>query len=139
MTDDSERPSRRLSFEKIAETEDTGEPVIEARFEDTASFLNVILDQENEVLRVAHVQSNYQGDMKRMMDEIVSQIGWNDVRFLTPLTEFGSPLEDRLEGFEKQTEELPDDAPAKEHQQEIEVLVGTWEVDRDRDDGRDES
>lgn len=119
-TSSTDRPTRKLTFERIATTENSGDPVIEARLEDTGSFAIVIVTDE-EFLRVANVESNRKGDMKILIDEVTEQLDRRRIWFLNPL---GGGLEERLEGFERTTKPIDDpDAP----QPVQEVLEGVWE------------
>lgn len=115
---------RRLRYEQIATTEDTGDPVVKAEFGDVGSHVKFIIDQQEGILRVANVDSRNKGDMRRILDETTQQLDIYTLRFLNPLTEYGSTIEDRLHGFEKEVEELPhpDGGTVK-----IETLVGEWE------------
>ena len=126
----AKRPQRRLRYEQIATTEDTGDPVIKAEFEDVGSHAEIIIDQQDKILRVANVDSRSQGDMRRILDDVTQQLGIYTLRFLNPLTEYGSQIEDRLHGFEKDVEEFshPDGGTVK-----IETLVGEWDPDRGSD------
>ena len=98
-----------VTFAGIATTEDTGDPVIRASITDTKSYMDMILDRAEQTIRVWLVESQSQGDMKRMLDETVTQVGWNDVIFLSPLDDkkFDAlpTLKERLQGFEKRVEE----------------------------------
>ena len=118
-----EKSQRRLRYEQIATTEDTGDPVIRAEFDDVGSHAEIIIDQQNGILRVANVDSGNKGDMRRILDETTQQLGIYTLRFLNPLTEVGSPIEDRLHGFEKEIEEIqrPNGETVK-----CETLVGIW-------------
>lgn len=95
--------ARKLSFERIGTTEDTDDPVIRATLEDTGSFLDAIIPDGGEEIRVWFVQSNHQGDMKIMLDEIVAQLDETHVLFLSPLTD---RIDERLHGFERRTHEI---------------------------------
>lgn len=119
---------RELTFEKIATTEDTGEPVIHAELPDTNSYLNVVIG-EDQIIRVTHVESFHSGDMKIMLDEVTSQLESKHVRFMVPLgKELGSDLEDHIYGFEKITVsvEAPDGGTMQ-----VEALDGEWDYERD--------
>ena len=120
-------PKRRLRYEQIASTEDTGDPVIRAEFEDTGSHAEIIIDQQYNLLRVGFVESEADGDMRRILDDATQQLGITTLRFLNPLTEYGSQIEDRLHGFEKEVEEFPHPDGGTI---EIETLVGEWDPDR---------
>lgn len=130
--------ARRLTFERIATTEDTGDPVIHATFSDVGSFANIVVDQEDELLRVTHVDSEVRGDMKRILDEVVEQIGWTRVRFMLPLDDMKAEgtqkLIDRLNGFEKMIEEVesPDGDTMK-----VDSYDGEWKIEAN-DEERDQ-
>lgn len=113
--------NRQLTFKRIATTEDTGDPVIQAEFTDVGSHMKVIIDTADEILRVAFVKSEAKGDMSRILDEIVRQVGWTHVMFLTPLND---QLEAKLDGFTEGTEyiERMDDV--------LTYLEGEWTVGR---------
>lgn len=114
---DKAQTSRRLSFDRIATTEDTDDPVIRAELPDTGSWMTVILETEPETIRVAYVESKARGDMAWMLDEVVRQMGWNDVLFLSPLND---QLVDRLHGFSEETEYI------EERGEELTYLEGVW-------------
>lgn len=135
MTPDQTNPetdetvTRRLTFEQIAITEDTGDPVLRGELPDTSSYLNAVLSDDLSTIRVTHVFSNRDGDMSTMLDTMVRQLDTTDVRFMVPLgKEFGSDLEDHLHGYEKTTEEH---AHPTRGTIEVEVLVGEWTPDTD--------
>lgn len=113
-----------VRFRVIATTEDTDDPVLRAGVRGSLSYANIILDQENHILRVANVESNEKGHMKAILDTVVEQTGWTEVRFMVPISEYliGDNLEDRLHGFEKTTERLP----GPDGEVEVETLVGKW-------------
>lgn len=92
---------RDLSIRQLATTEDTGEPVIRAEFEDTGSRLDAILCDDRSLVRVWTVHSNRKGDMKLMLDEICHQLSTSNVHFLEP--DLG-PLEDRLKNAARHEE-----------------------------------
>lgn len=126
--------SRHLAAELLARTDDTDDPVVRLSFEDTGSFMVVILpgDEPGE-LRVANVASRRRGDMKLMLDEAVAQTGRSVVMFLTPLDDLKEPgattLIERLEGFEEgvvEGVELPDGRV-----EDIEFYRGEWRVERE--------
>jgi hypothetical protein len=101
---------------------------VHAEFEDTGSSADLIIDRtgEQSVIRVANVESKVTGDMRRILDDATQQLGIYGLRFMVPLTEFGSPIEERLAGFEKVSETVEGpDGPV-----EVEVLSGTWEPKR---------
>lgn len=124
--------TRRLTFDRLATTEDSADPVIHAELPDTASYANIIycgsLDPAE--LRVAHVASRRQGDMAVILDEVVEQTGVTLVRFLTPLDELkddgATNLMDRLDGFTEATETVTHDGD----ELEVESYVGEWRLDR---------
>lgn len=125
MTD--ERPQRRLRYQQIATTEDSDDPVIRATFEDTGSVAEIIIDQGDGILRVGTVTSRRKGDMRLILDDVTTQLGIFTIRFLNPLTEYGSTIEEHLDGFEKEIEEHPHPDGGTI---EIETLVGVWDPDR---------
>lgn len=117
--------TRKLSYDRIATTEDTGDPVIHAELEDTGSFVDAIVAGDG-IIRIAHVESRRQGDMKVIVDDMVEQLETSTIWFLNPLgEELGSNLEERLHGFEKKTVDIH--SPGTDVD-EIEVLEGEWEV-----------
>lgn len=126
--------TRRLTFEQIDTTEDTGDPVIQADLPDTGSWLIVIPDPfpDPECLRVQQVDSKRRGDMKTMLDEIVTQLGQTTLRFMNPLDELKSGdaprLKDRLYGFESDRETF--EKPSGE-EITVETYVGEWVVSDD--------
>lgn len=121
---------RKLEFTRISTTTDTNEPVVRAELVDTGSFMNVIIADDDDILRVAHVFSNREGDMRILLDETCRQLETKEVWFLSPLgKEFGSSLEDKLDGFESRTVEVESpEFPAKK----IEVLAGEWDYNRSK-------
>jgi len=121
VTSENAQPTRYLSFEQIATTEDTGDPVIRAEFEDTESYVNAVICNDRETIRVTHVKSFYDGDMSRILDAMTRQLDTTDVRFMIPL---GSDLRNHLHGYEKTTEKHVDPNGGIV---EVEVLVGNWE------------
>lgn len=119
MSDDA----RTLSFERIATTEDTAEPVVHAEFEDTGSYVNAVICDDRSVIRVTHVKSFLDGDMSRMLDAMTRQLDTTDVRFMVPLgPEFGSDLRDHLRDYTetRETHDGPDG------EVEVEVLRCEW-------------
>lgn len=124
--------TRRLTFDRLATTEDSTDPVIHAELPDTESYANIIycgsLDPAE--LRVAHVASRRQGDMAVILDEVVEQTGVTLVRFLTPLDglkdEGATKLMDRLDGFTEAVETVTHDGD----ELEVESYVGEWRPDR---------
>lgn len=120
--------TRKLSYDRIATTEDTGDPVIRAELEDTGSYVNVIVAGDG-IIRIANVESRYQGDMKTIVDDLVDQLETERIWFMNPLTEFGSNLEQRLHGFEKKTVDIH--SPGTDVDK-IEVLEGEWLMEDER-------
>lgn len=101
--------ARKLQFEQISTTEDTNDPVVRAWFEDSGSHADVIVCQDDELLRVWYVLSNVKGDMKKMIDEIVKQTGITIVDFLEPEALSGK-IKDRVNNWERleETVQTPD-------------------------------
>lgn len=159
-TGDTHRQRRRLSFEQIAQTQDTGDPVIRGALEDTGSWVTFTPDPypDPEVIRIQHVESKHRGDMATMLDEIVTQLDQQTVRFMNPLDDLeesfdtshpnslrptpgmvsgdasapgqeNESLLDRLHGFEPDVERFTH----KGEEIEIESYVGEWDPDRDAD------
>lgn len=121
--------SRELTYDRIATTQDTYEPVIHAELEDTGSYINAVISDDQSLIRVTHVLSNHTGDMKILLDSITRQLETKQVRFMVPLgAEFGSNLEAKLDGFEKTTEEVHDPDGGTMN---VPVLVGEWDYERD--------
>lgn len=123
--------ARDLTYERIATTEDTGEPVIHAELSDTGSYVNAVISGDREVIRVTHVESFHKGDMALMLDSMTRQLATQDVRFMVPLGEaVGSDLAAKLDGFEQTTEVVQDPDGGT---MEVEVLVGEWDYTRRAD------
>lgn len=122
--------SRKLTYEKIATTEDTDDPVINAKLEDTGSWMNIIVDSEDEIIRVAHVVSKRKGDMSTILDDVVQQLELDHVQFVHPLDDMlgrepGERLLDKLHGFEERTLDISDhERPVDQ----IDVYEGTWQL-----------
>lgn len=112
--------TRHLSFERIATTEDSGDPVLRAEFDDTNSYLTAVICNDRETVRVTQVWSERDGDMSRMLDAICRQLDTSDVRFMVPL---GEDLDAHLHGFERTTEDHHDPTGGT---MEVEVLRGEW-------------
>jgi hypothetical protein len=117
---------RRLTFDRIGTTEDTGHPVVHAELPDTGSWMNIIVDGTDDMIRVTHVESAQRGDMKVLLDEIVDQLDETHVRFMTPL---GDALERRLHGFETIYESVSASTPVDDD--EVEALDGHWHLNSD--------
>lgn len=103
--------SRKLVFDRIATTEDTNDPVIKARFPDVGSYMDFIYLQNEGIIRVWIVESHVKGDMRRMMDEVTSQLNVYDVDFLQPEVseeQYGMNIKEVLDGFEKHEEIVTD-------------------------------
>lgn len=99
--------SRKLTFNRINTTEDTGDPVIRAELEDVGSRMDFIVLSDENLIRVWYVQSKHKGDMKIMLDEVTNQLGFNNVDFLEPDTShelFDKSIEEVLDGFERKEE-----------------------------------
>lgn len=129
---------RRLTFEVLATTEDTDDPVLRAEFQDTGSFMDVILPGDHDRIHVWLVESNRTGDMALMLDELVAQLDRNHIWFLTPLDEYKKDREDtlmaRLTNFEAFYHEFHDPT-ADEPDATYEMLVyrGDWDLDYESD------
>lgn len=120
--------NRKLTFDRIGTTEDTGDPVIRAEFEDTESYLDAIIVQDEELIRVWMVESNIKGDMKKMMDEITSQLDIYDVHFLEPeafeLLGKEADIKQAVNGFERKEKLI--DKPDKPGKIKSVYLEGRW-------------
>lgn len=118
-----------VTYEGLDRTEDTGDPVIRVRVRGTPSKMDTILDRENRTINVWHVNSERTGDMKRMLNGVVSQLGWTSVCFLSPLDDLKADhqtqLKDRLDGFEPTTETIEHPDGREEEQLRY---VGEWNV-----------
>jgi len=120
-----ERP-RHLTFERIARTEDTNDAVIEAKFQDSGSFIHaIIVDDESDesVIRVWLVESRRKGDMKLMLDEMCRQLETNRVDFLEP--DVGD-IENHVQNAER-VEEIVD-TPGGDKMKSV-FLKTHWEYD----------
>lgn len=135
-------PSRKLTFEQIDTTHDTGDPVIQAQLQDTNSLAIFTINYHWDAVMIHLVDSFREGDMSVLLDEIVRQAptsGGNSgfVVFTNPLD--WSPYEsdrvgdrglfDKLDGFEKteiEPEELPDDGAEVPTGDAVRAYVGVW-------------
>lgn len=120
--------SRKLTFDKIDETEEEELAVIKGELQDTGSNVVFMLDDEEDVVLVHMASANYDGDMSTILDEIVNQTGRQRIWFMNPLEqqmgdEDHTPLLDILDGFEVTTREMNGD--------EVTMYEGTWEVTDD--------
>lgn len=120
---------RTLSFDRIATTEESEDPVIKAVFPDSGSFMVFNVDRDSHLIRITHVKSEIEGDMKKMIDEITEQIGIYHIRFMNPVDHLtpGKRLLDVLDGFEKIVVDMRDlDSPLDE----IDAYDGIWRSER---------
>lgn len=139
----SEESGKEVRFQVIDTTEDTGDPVIRVSY--GGSHATVIIEKGAETINVWTIDSKEPGDMKTMLDEVVSQVKFDWVQFVAPFDdqmkeeadklyeELGVPdekkfsndendrnIRDVLDGFEEVTEH--------HRGQEIPLLVGFWEA-----------
>lgn len=128
-SDGTESVEATVTYEVLDTTRDTGDPVFRVRVQETGSKMDAILDRAERVIRVWHVRSERRGDMSQMLDGLVSELGWTDVCFLSPLDDLkedgATRLIDRLDGFEKVTETIKRPDGKREKQDRY---VGTWAV-----------
>jgi hypothetical protein len=123
--------TRPVNAEIIARTEDTDDPVCEIKLEDSGSFIHTIVDHQEECIRIMMVESRVKGDMSRLLDTWVKQFEYDEVRFMNPLDELktGEKLIDKLDGFEKMTEEISEEMKKDTGHDKVEAYVGEWEVE----------
>jgi hypothetical protein len=114
--------TRHISYDAIATTEIEGNPVIRCEIDDVGSWMHVVVDREDDILRVTHVESHYPGDMSLMLDETVSQLEMPHVRFMIPL---GGDLPEKLNGFDL----IEEDVEGPDGWDTVEALDGRWVVD----------
>lgn len=116
--------ARDLTFDQIDTTEDGELAVVKGELQDTESTVVFMVDRDDGCIRVHVANSNYEGDMAIIIDEIVGQTGLTEVRFMNPIEQDTdgdeTPLFDRLDGFEVTTESFEDADDAIEY-------VGEWE------------
>lgn len=130
-----------MRFKTLSFTKDNGDPVIRGTMGE--SKIIFILDTEGKSVNVWYVDSEEEGDMKLMLDEIIGNLPTNKVLFLSPFSkedkkiinmaydqmklpdqlkfdvgDESKHLEDKVEGFEKRVIETSEG--------EIEVLEGHW-------------
>lgn len=137
---------RRAELTEIAETEESNDPVFEARLS-SGSYVQFLFPG-NGYIRVHHIASVEQGDMKTLLNEVTSHFGMKKVEFFNVLDEevdmakvleemdermgqdidvpdnldVGGSLEDRLRGFRRIEVDVG--------QQELVVLRGMWLSDK---------
>lgn len=143
-TTTSEMGNNEVSYSIVAETHDHGDMV--ARAEYGESSMTFIVDSENHRINVWHVNSAEKGDMKTMLDHLMSHVPTDEVMFIDPLTEEDKQvanlvyrrmgmeeasfdaqennrdIREALHGFTEETIETA--------RGEIEVLTGTWDSER---------
>lgn len=117
--------NRQLNFEKVDETY-TEQSVVMAHLPDTDSTMAFVLDEADECIRVNTANFNHQYDLPHMINEIVKQSGYTDIRFMDPNEQkhnHGTPLFDLLEpaGFYLTSELMADN-------QEMVQYRGEWEL-----------
>lgn len=119
--------TRKLTFDRIATTEDSNDPVVRAELTDTESFGYFIIPTDLDRIHVYLIESQVRGDMKLILDEVVEQLNTNELWFLWPLDDAKpdrvTKLEDRLHGFEEIVKEVhfPDKGEVK-----MNAYVGEW-------------
>ena len=124
-TGGSERIVHGVEVEQIDITRDTGDPVFHA--ESDNAWMDFIFPSTREFDLLVHtIQSNEPGGMKRLMDAICSEYDCEYVRFSTPLSD---QLPNKLNGFERVVETIPDGPMAGEP---WECLDGHWNTDTDQ-------
>jgi len=136
---------RTVDASHIANTQDTNDPVIRLRIGE--SFADVIIATESECLNVWYIQSEVKGDMKRMLDFMVTKTGLEWIQFIAPLdqrdkkivdevvSDFrpslarqdstrsnGRDITDAVDGFEN--------VVVEENGKEIPMLVGFWDTEQ---------
>ena len=128
----SERIVHGVEVEQINETRDTGDAVFRA--ESDSAEMTFIFPSTREFDLIVHtIRSRKSGGMRRLMDAICREYDCEYVRFSTPLSE---QLPNKLNGFERVVETIPDGPMAGEP---WECLDGHWNTETERGgDPRDE-
>jgi hypothetical protein len=137
--------STLVKYNQIDETQDTNDPVMRATLNE--SRMTFIIDTEAKCVNVWNIRSESKGEMKMMMDHLMSSIKYDWVKFIAPLDdstkkeanrlyskmgvedkigydvgEEGTNITEALDGFEYVEEQHGN--------QEVPMLVGFWELDR---------
>lgn len=100
--------SRHLTFERIGTTEDTDDPVVQVSFDDVGSRADLIIPSDDEEIRVWFVTSKVEGDMSRIIDEVVQQTDRTRVVFLSPLNLSGDGgIRNKLHNYDEVTVNTP--------------------------------
>lgn len=132
----------------IATTEDNGDPVLRVNLD--GSMADVIIDTEDECLNIWEINSKKKGDMKKMIDYLVSEIGYDWVQFIAPMEEQEKVVADNIidelglneeKKFNEQKnnkdidEVLNGFEPVTEYYQgkKVPMLVGFWDAEEDEE------
>jgi len=91
---ETDTESREIQLHHIANTQDTEDPVLRVTLGE--SFADIIVDTEKESLNVWYVQSVNQGDMKRMLDYIVTKTGLDWLQFIAPMDKKEKDLAEQM-------------------------------------------
>lgn len=75
----------KVTYKCIATTQDTGDPVFYVAKGE--SHMEVILDTTDKCINVWYVTSKKKGDMKAMLDHLVTQVPTSTVRFISPMSD----------------------------------------------------
>lgn len=110
-----------IELKEIAETEDTNDPIFEARLA-SGSYVNFGFFEESEGIRIFHVKSQNEGDMAHLMENIVQHFGEDRIEMYNVISR---QLKERLHGFEEQEEIVQTHMGP----QKVTVLRGRWETD----------
>lgn len=74
-----------VKYQRISRTQDTGDSVIKAEYGD--SNMTFIVDSEENRINVWYVASYEKGDMKTMLDHLMSRLPTNEIIFIAPMSD----------------------------------------------------
>jgi len=104
-----------IKIDKIAETQDTGDPAYKVEKGD--SWMDLVHHKKEDRLYISHVWMQYKGDFSDIMDYLVNRFKTDKIKFTMVIND---NLKKVLNGFTEKKE------PHEGFNEEMTVLVGRW-------------